>query len=98
MEITDLNNIYLQENRLNALRMTDSSLWLDAGTPDSLLQASVEVEREIREHGNPVGYLEVLALRRGLIKATSFEALVTSLKPGTPYREKLRQLAFGRDV
>lgn len=41
LEITDLNNIYLQENRLNALRMTESSLWLDAGTPDSLLQASV---------------------------------------------------------
>lgn len=98
LEITDLNNIYLQENRLNALRMTESSLWLDAGTPDSLLQASVEVEREIREHGNPVGYLEVLALRRGLISETSFEALVTSLKPGTPYREKLRQLAFGRDA
>lgn len=56
LEITDLNNLYLQEDRLNALRMSDSSLWLDAGTPDSLLQASVEVEREIREHSNPVGY------------------------------------------
>lgn len=44
------------------------------------------------------GYLEVLALRRGLINETSFEGLVTSLKPGTPYREKLRQLAFGRDA
>lgn len=98
LEITDLNNLYLQEDRLNALRMSDSSLWLDAGTPDSLLQASVEVEREIREHSNPVGYLEVLALRRGLINETSFEGLVTSLKPGTPYREKLRQLAFGRDA
>lgn len=98
LEITDLNNLYLQEDRLNALRMSDSSLWLDAGTPDSLLQASVEVEREIREHSNPVGYLEVLALRHGLINETSFEGLVTSLKPGTPYREKLRQLAFGRDA
>lgn len=98
LEITDLNNLYLQENRLNALRMSDSSLWLDAGTPDSLLQASVEVEREIRELGNPVGYLEVMALRSGLISETSFEALVTSMKPGTPYREKLRQLAFGRDA
>lgn len=98
LEITDLNNLYLQENRLNALRMSDSSLWLDAGTPDSLLQASVEVEREIRELCNPVGYLEVMALRRGLISETSFEALVTSMKPGTPYREKLRQLAFGRDA
>ena len=98
LEITDLNNIYLKEGRLNALRMSDSSLWLDAGTPDSLLEASVTVEKEIRERGNPVGYLEVLALRRGMIDAQMFESLVTRYKTGTPYREKLRHLAFGRDA
>ena len=56
------------------------------------------IRLSLDKHGNPVGYLEVLALRRGLISETSFETLVTSLKPGTPYREKLRQLAFGRDA
>lgn len=97
LEITDLNNAYLKEGRLNALRMSNSSLWLDAGTPDSLLQASVEVEREVRIKANPVGYIEVLALRRGLITESDFESLIQMMKPGTPYREKLRWLAFARD-
>lgn len=78
--------------------MTDKSLWLDAGTPDSLLQASTLVEREIREHGVPAGYLEILALRRGLIDKATFERLVIRFKVGTPYRERLRNLAFGKDA
>lgn len=98
LEITDLNNLYLSEKRLNSLRMSENSLWLDAGTPDSLLKASCLVEREIREHGVPAGYLEILALRRGLIDEHAFECLVTRFKVGTPYRERLRRLAFGKDT
>ena len=98
LEITDLNNLCLNEDRLGSIRMTAKSLWLDAGTPDSLLQASTLVEREIREHGVPAGYLEILALRRGLIDKTTFERLVTRFKVGTPYRERLRNLAFGKDA
>lgn len=98
LEITDLNNLYLNEGRLCSIRMADGSLWLDAGTPDSLLQASILVEKEIREHGVPAGYLEILALRRGLIDKTAFERLVTRFKIGTPYRERLRGLAFGKDA
>lgn len=98
LEITDLNNLYLDEQRLSSLRMSEDSLWLDAGTPDSLLKASCLVEREIREHGVPAGYLEILALRRGLIDSDTFERLVTRFKVGTPYRERLRSLAFGKDA
>jgi len=98
LEITDLNNLYLAEGRLGSIRMADDSLWLDAGTPDSLLQASILVEKEIREHGVPAGYLEILALRRGLIDSATFEHLVTRFKVGTPYRERLRGLAFGKDA
>lgn len=98
LEITDLNNLYLEEQRLCSLRMSEDSLWLDAGTPDSLLRASCLVEREIREHGVPAGYLEILALRRGLIDTNAFEQLVTRFKVGTPYRERLRSLAFGKDA
>lgn len=98
LEITDLNNLYLDEQRLCSLRMSEESLWLDAGTPDSLLRASCLVEREIREHGVPAGYLEILALRRGLIDTDAFERLVTRFKVGTPYRERLRSLAFGKDA
>lgn len=98
LEITDLNNLYLDEQRLSSLRMSEDSFWLDAGTPDSLLKASCLVEREIREHGVPAGYLEILALRRGLIDSNTFERLVTRFKVGTPYRERLRSLAFGKDA
>lgn len=98
LEITDLNNLYLEEKRLSSLRMSEESLWLDAGTPDSLLKASCLVEREIREHRVPAGYLEILALRRGLIDTDAFERLVTRFKVGTPYRERLRSLAFGKDA
>lgn len=92
LEITDLNNLYLNEGRLRALRMHEDSRWHDAGTPDALLAASVLMEREYRERKNPAGYVEVLALRRGLIGDDEFEELLGSMKPGTPYREHLRSL------
>lgn len=76
LEITDLNNLYLKEGRLHAVQMNDKSRWLDAGTPDSLLESSVMIEQEYREHKNPVGYIEVLALRRGLINEEQFESIL----------------------
>ncbi len=93
LEITDLNNVYLSEGRLRALRMSEKSKWLDAGTPDSLLESSVMMAAEYHKRRNPTGYVEALALRRGLIDSQSFETLLDSMKPGTPYREHLRNLA-----
>lgn len=93
LEITDLNNLYLTEGRLNSIRMAEDSLWLDAGTPDSLLKAAILVEQEYRKNRNPLGNIELLAYMRGLIDKTHFENLVTAMKPGTPYREHLRVLA-----
>lgn len=98
LEITDLNNLYLAEGRLNALKMASDSRWLDAGTPDSLLDASNLVAETVKKEKRPVGYLEVLAFNRGLIDAEQFDKLVHRYKAGTPYREKLYSLAFGRDV
>ena len=43
LEITDVNNMYLKENKLSHSLLTDS--WLDAGTVDSLLDASITVRQ-----------------------------------------------------
>jgi len=43
-EITELNNIYLQNDKLNAVLLDDSFYWLDTGTPDSLLEASNRIK------------------------------------------------------
>ena len=92
LEITDLNNVYLNEGRLRSLRMNEKSKWLDAGTPDSLLESSVMMAQEYHKRRNPTGYVEALALRRGLIDETTFEQTIWRMKPGTPYREHLRNL------
>ena len=98
LEITDLNNLYLNEGRLHAVRMSEGSRWLDAGTPDSLLEAAILMEREYRENKNPSGYVEVMAYRRGLIDTEGFEKLLQRMKAGTPYREHLRTLTASRDA
>jgi len=40
LEITDLNNIYLERSKIDIKLLSEDSLWLDAGTKDSLLEAS----------------------------------------------------------
>src|ERR1700710_222418 len=44
LEITDLNQIYLQEGTLHVERLGRGAAWLDAGTPDSLMQAATFVQ------------------------------------------------------
>ena len=44
LEITDLNNIYLKNNKLNYVNLDNSSVWFDAGTPKSLLLASQYIQ------------------------------------------------------
>lgn len=93
LEITDLNNLYLAQGRLRALRLERESRWLDAGTPDALLEASELAARAWRNERNPAGYPEEMARRRGLISQEDYEALLRSMKPGTPYLEHLRALS-----
>lgn len=93
LEITDLNNLYLSESRLRAVRMQNSSKWLDAGTPDSLLEAANLVAEAKKAHRNPIGYIELLALREKFIDRPQFDELLRSIKPGTPYRLTLETFA-----
>ncbi len=51
LEITDLNNIYIKENRMNYINIKNSSVWFDAGTPSSLLLASQYVQA-VQERNN----------------------------------------------
>ena len=69
LEITDLNNIYLQEGTLKVDRLGRGTAWLDAGTPDSLLQAATFVQTIQDRQGNLVGCPEEVAFRMGWIDA-----------------------------
>jgi glucose-1-phosphate thymidylyltransferase len=69
LEITDLNRIYLQAGLLAVERLSRGCAWLDAGTPDSLLQAATFVQTIQSRTGMLVGCPEEVAFRMGFIDA-----------------------------
>jgi len=69
LEITDLNRVYLEAGTLMVDKLSRGYAWLDAGTPDSLLQAATYVQTIQSRTGMLVGCPEEVAFRMGFISA-----------------------------
>jgi glucose-1-phosphate thymidylyltransferase len=69
LEITELNRFYMEEGALSVERIGRGYAWLDAGTPDSLLQAATFVQTIQSRQGMLVGCPEEVAFRMGWIDA-----------------------------
>lgn len=67
LEITDLNRLYLKENRLNVKIMGRGMAWLDTGTHESLLQASVYIQTIEERQGLKISCIEEIAYKQGFI-------------------------------
>jgi len=67
LEITDLNRIYLDENRLNVKLLGRGFAWLDTGTHDSLIQASNFIATIEQRQGLKVSCIEEIAFKKGFI-------------------------------
>ena len=67
LEITDLNRIYLQKGLLNVEILGRGFAWLDTGTHDSMLQASVFVQTMELNKGVKISCLEEIAFNQGFI-------------------------------
>lgn len=67
LEITDLNKIYLEKNRLNVELLGRGFAWLDTGTHKSLLRASKYVETIEENQGIKIACLEEVAYRVGFL-------------------------------
>lgn len=78
LEITDLNLIYLKENKLNLQILGRGIAWLDTGTHDSMLQASNYIATIEQRQGLKVACLEEIAYRNGFI---SKEQLIELAQP-----------------
>jgi glucose-1-phosphate thymidylyltransferase len=79
LEITDLNKVYLRAGTLRVERLSRGCAWLDAGTPDSLLQAATFVQTIQSRTGNLVGCPEEVAYRMGYISAAALRAQARDL-------------------
>ena len=71
LEITDLNKLYLEAGTLRVERLSRGCAWLDAGTPDSLLQAGTFVQTIQSRTGHLVGCPEEAAFRMGFISRSA---------------------------
>lgn len=78
-EITDVNKIYLQQNKLHVLIMDRGTAWLDTGTFKSLMQAAQYVEVIEERQGLKIGCIEEVAYNMGFIDAQQLEKLATPL-------------------
>ena len=94
LEITDLNQIYLEQGTLHVERLGRGCAWLDAGMPDSLLQAATFVQTIQDRQGMLVGCPEEVAYRMGFIDADSLRAAAKSLAK-TELGRLLLELADG---
>ena len=91
LEITDLNVRYLKEGRLNVEILGRGFAWLDTGTHDSLLQASMFIQTIEERQGLKVACPEEVAFRFGYIDAAQLEALARPLA-SSRYGQYLLQL------
>ena len=91
LEITDLNNMYLAEGRMSVVPMKRGNAWLDAGTPDSLMESGAFVHIIEKRQGLKIACIEEIAYRRGFINDEQMLALINELKDGT-YKSYLQKV------
>ena len=80
LEITDLNNLYLREGRLSVKLMGRGYAWLDTGTHDSLVDATLYVKTIEERQGQSIACIEEIAYTMGYIDRDGLRALAKPLE------------------
>ena len=95
LEITTLNQMYLEDGCLNVVTLGRGFAWLDTGTMESLFEASEFVRAVERSQGIPVSILEEVAFENGWI---SKDELITASKKyaKSDYGQHLSKVAEGK--
>jgi len=80
IEITSVNNAYLENKELNVILLGRGMAWLDTGTPEGMLKAAEYVEAVQSRQGFYIACLEEIAWRRGFINNEQLKTVGESLK------------------
>jgi glucose-1-phosphate thymidylyltransferase len=91
LEITDLNQRYLDQGQLQIEKLGPGNVWLDTGTTDSWLEACHYVQTIFHRQGLMIGCPEEVAYRNGYIDAAQLDRLAAELATST-YGQYLRGL------
>jgi glucose-1-phosphate thymidylyltransferase len=91
LEITDLNQLYLERGELSVMRLERGFMWMDCGTHDSLLDAAAYVATIEKRQGAKIGCPEEIAWRQGWIDAQGLKSAAEPLSK-TEYGRYLQRL------
>ena len=92
LEITDLNKIYLEQGELNVEILGRGFAWLDTGTHDSMLQASLFVQTMELNKGVKIACLEEIAFNQGFITKNELLAKIEKYGFKNDYYNYVRTL------
>tara|TARA_X000000368_G_scaffold405805_1_gene383367 strand:- start:8320 stop:9204 length:885 start_codon:yes stop_codon:yes gene_type:complete len=79
LEITSVNNIYLEQKKINIKILKPSFTWLDTGTPDSLLEASNFVQTVEKRQGLKIACIEEISLKNNFIDYSKLQKIISKM-------------------
>lgn len=94
IEISDVNQAYLDKGKLNVKFLGRGFAWLDTGTYESLIEASMFIKTIEDRQGMKIGCIEEIAFNKGFISQKQLLALAKGIK--TEYGQYLHELAHAK--
>jgi len=90
LEITDLIQIYLKNNKLDLQKLDDSIVWHDTGNAEALLSASLKVKQYEIDHSLKLGSYEIAAYENNFIEINDLEKIADNFKK-SDYGQSIRK-------
>jgi glucose-1-phosphate thymidylyltransferase len=90
LEITDVMNIYLNNNSIDVIKFPRGTAWLDAGQPDTLFQSAAYVKTIQERQGIRIGCIEEECYNKGFIDKNQLKKVVDKL-PKSEYKSYLQK-------
>ena len=90
LEITDLIQIYLQNDKLDLQKLDDTIVWHDTGNAEALLSASLKVKQYEIDHSLKLGSYEIAAYENNFIEINDLEKIADNFKK-SDYGQSIRK-------